>query len=177
MSWLKAKDEQSGVEYSSLFHSGLRAISLHSQTRRSSIAVPSSSLYHEKISDRSRPSAASLSSHLFHRRRKGSQSPETPRESHPPSSPVEGKVMRPLPSSMSVHSTKEIPEPWSSGGAFEIQGRQKVSEYHQDTNYVPVIPPVTYPFAWLPRSRSFFVNFRNIDTHPIPPKDVSFLFL
>ncbi|KAG2107201.1 uncharacterized protein F5147DRAFT_753608 [Suillus discolor] len=46
MSWLKAKDWASGVEYSSLFHSGLRAISLRSligtRTRAQSTAPISS---------------------------------------------------------------------------------------------------------------------------------------
>ncbi|KAF9230412.1 hypothetical protein BU15DRAFT_69216 [Melanogaster broomeanus] len=179
MSWLKAKDQQSGVEYSSLFHSGLRAISLLSRARSSSVAfAPSSPSSSEESAHGSRSSATSLSSRLFNRRKRGSQRPATSRESYSPSPLAEKKVVRPRPLSVLVHSTTEISEPWASGG----EGCQKLSHqcrffalgysgHYRDDNRA------TYSFSSLARSRSFFVKLADINTNPIAPKDVPLLSL
>ncbi|KIJ62921.1 hypothetical protein HYDPIDRAFT_176329 [Hydnomerulius pinastri MD-312] len=177
MSWLKAKDWASGVEYSSLFHSGLRAISLRPRVRctRANSVAGSSSL--EKSSGRS--SVAYLSSRLLRRSttRKNSRGSSTSAESSPPPTRA-GKAVRPRPSSMFVRSTKEISELWSSGGDFfEIEECQKCFE--EDVNYLMPsgLNTAADPFSSSPGSRSFYVNLGDIDTSLIPPKEESFLSL
>ncbi|KIJ14380.1 hypothetical protein PAXINDRAFT_100116 [Paxillus involutus ATCC 200175] len=175
MSWLKAKDWTSGTEYSSLFHSGLGAISLRPRApcaRANSVSVSPS---HEKSSRQRRSSMASLSSRLLRlsTTRKVSRSPATSPESSPPPSQTE-KVVRPRPSSMFVHSTKEMSEPWSSGETlFKVEKYHKFSEGDQNASHV-IPPKETYP-CWT--SRPLFVNLGDIDVNPTPPKGESFLSL
>lgn len=127
MSWLKAKDWASGVEYSSLFHSGLRAISLRSligaRTRAQSTTLISSP---EKTKRRC---SLSLSSCLF-KRGTSTKSPPTSKSSLSP--PCTEKCVRPRPSSMFVCSTNELCEPWGKGGSFfdNRHGRQKLMCAH-----------------------------------------------
>ncbi|KAF9223248.1 hypothetical protein BS17DRAFT_767161 [Gyrodon lividus] len=176
MSWLKAKDWPSGMEYSSLFHSGLRAISLRPcpfRARANSVAVSSS----EKRSNGRGSRLLRLST-----TRKGSrnlatsttESTSTTEPSSPPSRTE--RVARPRPSSMIVRSTKELSEPWSSGGTFEFGKHHKFSERDQDVGCVT--PPVeTYSFWSHPGSGSFFVNLGDIDANANPPKEESLLSL
>ncbi|KIK91824.1 hypothetical protein PAXRUDRAFT_611455 [Paxillus rubicundulus Ve08.2h10] len=127
MSWLKAKDWTSGTEYSSLFHSGLGAISLRPRARCARANSVSVSPAYEKISHQRRSSVASLSSRLLRlsSTRKVSRRPATSPESSPPPSQTK-KIVRPRPSSMFVHSTKEMSEPWlSRGGLFEVEKYHK----------------------------------------------------
>jgi hypothetical protein len=107
-SWLKARDWASGVEYSSLFYSGLRAISLRRSRIRAQSAAPT--LSPEKNLPRS-----SLSYLL--RRGTSTKNPPTSKEPSLPPSHAE-KVVRPRPSSMFVSSTKELDELWVTGGTF-----------------------------------------------------------
>ncbi|KAG1738403.1 uncharacterized protein EDB91DRAFT_458287 [Suillus paluster] len=167
MSWLKARDWASGVEYSSLFHSGLRAISLRpllgTRTRAQS-AAPTPSL--EKTKRR-----CSLSSRLL-KRGTSTKSPPTSKESSPPPSDAE-KVVRPRPSSMFVSSTKELQELWVTGGSY-LDGTDDRPKLIQDGLLSPIIDSGDL-FSSLPQSRSFYVNLR--DPSPLPPKEESFLSL
>lgn len=123
MSWLKVKDWASGVEYSSLFHSGLRAISLRPligiRTRAQSTApIPSSEKTKRRYS-------VSLSSCLL-KRGTSTKGPPTSKSSLSP--PCAEKEVRSRPSSMFVRSTKELSELREKGGSFfdDLRGRQKL---------------------------------------------------
>lgn len=171
MSWLKAKDWASGVEYSSLFHSGLRAISLRplrgTRTRAQSTAlIPSPEKTKRRYS-------LSVSSCLL-KRGTSTKSPPTSKSSLSP--PCAEKEVRPRPSSMFVRSTKELSELWEKGGSFfdDILGRQKLIQDGADGLHLPIMD-LGDPFSSLPQSRSFYVNLG--DTSPLPLKEESFLSL
>ncbi|KAH7911518.1 hypothetical protein BJ138DRAFT_1006428 [Hygrophoropsis aurantiaca] len=151
MSWLKAREWASGVEYSSLFHSGLRAISLSPSPRSRAASTTSSSA--EKRSRRS--SVISLSSRLLKRRTftsksSGSSSTST---STSPSPPPPSSAKKPRPSSMFVRPTKDLSDLWSTGGdIFTSDGPDHLDDF---------LPPMTDtvdPFSASPESRSFFVS-------------------
>ncbi|KAG1830535.1 hypothetical protein EV424DRAFT_263520 [Suillus variegatus] len=171
MSWLKAKDWASGVEYSSLFHSGLRAISLRSligaRTRAQSTTLISSP---EKTKRRC---SLSLSSCLF-KRGTSTKSPPTSKSSLSP--PCTEKCVRPRPSSMFVCSTNELCEPWGKGGSFfdNRHGRQKLIQDGADGLPLSIMD-LRDPFSSSPQSKSFYVNLG--DPSPLPPKEESFLSL
>ncbi|KAG0695126.1 hypothetical protein DFH29DRAFT_956780 [Suillus ampliporus] len=172
MSWLKARDWASGVEYSSLFHSGLRAISLHpligTRTRAQSAAPTPSS---EKAKRR-----CSLSSRLL-KRGTSTKSPPTSKEKESSSFPSGAeKVVRPRPSSMFVRSTKELQELWVTEGSFfdDTHDRQKLIQDGADGLLSPIMDSGD-PFSSSPKSRSFYVNLG--DPSPLPPKEESFLSL
>ncbi|KAG2369051.1 hypothetical protein BDR07DRAFT_847837 [Suillus spraguei] len=171
MSWLKVKDWASGVEYSSLFHSGLRTISLRSlmgtRTRAQSTArIPSSE-------ETKRRYSFSVSSCLL-RRGTSTKSPPTSKSSL--SSPRAKKGVRPRPSSMFVRPTKELSELWEKDGGFfdDIHGRQKLIQDRSNGLLLPIMYSED-PFSSLPQSRSFYVNLG--DSSPLPPKEESFLSL
>jgi len=109
MPWLKARDWASGLEYSSLFYSGLRAISLRRPTRiRAHSAAPAPS-----------PDKKLPRSNLMKRCTLTRSSPCPPASKEPSQPPSRAeKVARPRPSSMIVSSTKELNEFWITGGAF-----------------------------------------------------------
>ncbi|KAG1866166.1 hypothetical protein F4604DRAFT_1956724 [Suillus subluteus] len=171
MSWLKSKDRASGVEYSNLFHSGLRAISLRSfigtRTRAQSAApIPPPEKTKRRYS-------ISLSSCLL-RRSTSRKSPPTSKSSLSP--PCAEKGVRPRPSSMFVRSTKEPSELWEKGGSFfdDISGCQKLIQDGADGLLSPIMH-LEDPFSSSPHSRSFYVNLG--DPSPLPPKEESFLSL
>ncbi|OAX34122.1 hypothetical protein K503DRAFT_786005 [Rhizopogon vinicolor AM-OR11-026] len=166
-SWLKARDWASGVEYSSLFHSGLRAISLRCPRPRAQSAAPLSSP--EKNSRRS-----SLS--YFLKRGTSTKSRLSPSTSKEPSPSCAEKVVRPRPSSMFVSSTKESDELWITRGDFldDTDDRQKFIQGGAD-GMLSRIPDSADPFSLAARSRSYYVNLR--DSSPLPPKGESFLSL
>ncbi|EIW83727.1 hypothetical protein CONPUDRAFT_80355 [Coniophora puteana RWD-64-598 SS2] len=141
MSWLKARDWSSGVEYSSLLNSGLRAITgrrpsfptgTNSSSRRNSTAILStppsrdddsgSSKVNPSARHNRRSSIISLSSKLLTRarsspQRKGSatEGSPTPRPARKErKGPANGgeKTVKPRPSSMFVHASYQIPDLW-----------------------------------------------------------------
>ncbi|KAG2035760.1 hypothetical protein BDR03DRAFT_961461, partial [Suillus americanus] len=171
MSWLKAKDWASGVEYSNLFHSGLRAISLRSligtRTRaQSTVQTPSPEKTKRRYS-------LSLSSCLL-RRSTSTKSPPISKSSLSPRCAEKG--VRPRPSSMFVRSTKEPSELWDKGGSFfdDVGGCQKLIQDGADGLLSPIMD-LEDPFSSSPHSRSFYVNLG--DPSPLPAKGESFLSL
>lgn len=169
MSWLKVKDWASGVEYSSLFHSGLRAISLRPligiRTRAQSPSpIPS-------LEKTKRRYTVSLSSCLL-KRGTSTKGPPTSKSSLSP--PCAEKGVRSRPSSMFVSSTKELSELREKGGSLfdDLRGRQKLIQDEADGLLLPIMD-LKDPFSSSPHSRSFYVNLG--DTSPLPPKEESFL--
>ncbi|EGN99412.1 hypothetical protein SERLA73DRAFT_182383 [Serpula lacrymans var. lacrymans S7.3] len=166
MSWLKSRDWSSGIEYSNLFHSGLRAISLRPRARRNSSILSSSP---EKPSRRS--SVISFSSRFLKRSDSSVKSSpcNTPEViSHAPRSE---KALRPRPSSMFIRGTKDLAEQlWVAGG--------NVFSSYDVKNYVPRNSPPNLesidPFSSSPGSRSFFVSLSDSTSSP---KGESFLSL
>lgn len=171
MSWLKVKDWASGVEYSSLFHSGLRAISLRPligiRTRTQSTAsIPSPEKTKRRYS-------VCLSSCLL-KRGTSTKSPPTSKPSLSP--PCAEKRTRSRPSSMFVRSTKELSELREKGVNFfdDIRGRKKLIQDEADGLLMPIMD-LKDPFSSSPQSKSFYVNLG--DPSPLPPKEESFLFM
>ncbi|KAI9566931.1 hypothetical protein HD554DRAFT_2024771 [Boletus coccyginus] len=173
MSWLKAKDWATGVEYSSLFHSGLRAISLRPRARRARTHSSSSSSW-EKSSSGGTYSIASLSSRLLRRstmrtRRTSTNSSRSPLPRTP-------NVARPRPSSMFGQTTKEMVDAWLSGVCFF-----EIGDYPK----LPYVPrSFDHPNARsrsvrsLGGSRPVFVNLGEMDAITVPPiREESFLSL
>ncbi|KAH7920881.1 hypothetical protein BV22DRAFT_769762 [Leucogyrophana mollusca] len=155
MPWHKARDWASSVEYSTLFHSGLRAISRRPPPQSQAIAVTPPA---EKRSRRS--SVISLSSRLLRRGNrtgKDSQSPASSASSSHPASRTE-KAVRARPSSMFVRSTKELSDLWSAGGnLFPGDESQKFMQDNLD-EILPRMADHVDPFSSSPGSRSFFVT-------------------
>ncbi|KAH7884829.1 hypothetical protein F5I97DRAFT_1812076 [Phlebopus sp. FC_14] len=158
MSWLKVRDWASGVEYSNLFHSGIRAISLRPRCQRSQPSSNSVSLPAPKTgSTGRRSSVVSLSSRILRRsvttrHNNGSPAPTAEAE----------KRVRPRPSSMFVASTKEAPDFWSSEGTK----REGEEDQDVDCSGATSLADTADPFSSLPGSHSFFVHLGDIDTSP-----------
>ncbi|KAF8124799.1 hypothetical protein EV363DRAFT_1353648 [Boletus edulis] len=154
MSWLNAKDLATGVEYSSLFHSGLRAISLRPRASRSRRCSSSSSSQKGWSGDTS--STASLSSKRSRAR--------TRYPSPAPPSPAT-RVTRPRPSSMFVRPTKDT--------LFEVGDYTRFSE-EQRLRAGHLLPPVELDgLRSLAVSQPLFVNLGEMDA----TGDESFLSL
>ncbi|KAG8212893.1 hypothetical protein J3R82DRAFT_11234 [Butyriboletus roseoflavus] len=172
MSWLKAKDWATGVEYSSLFHSGLRAISGTPRARRARAHSSSSSLQ-EKSSSGGTFSMVPVSSRLLKRNttrtRQACQPMSISTDPGPTSPPHTPKGARPRPSSMFVRPTKEMTDAWSSGGGFfEIGEFPKFPEEgHRHAGHL--MPPIEIDTVRsLAGSRPFIVNLGEMDATAVP---------
>ncbi|KAF8556521.1 hypothetical protein OG21DRAFT_1495479 [Imleria badia] len=163
MSWLMAKDWATGVEYSSLFHSGLRVISLRPRARRARTCSSRSSSRDTRSSgDISSSSMASLSSRLVRRRttrtRRPSPSISSSTESSPAPPSRAPNVAHPRPSSMYV-PTKEMVDAWLSEASFDMGDFSKFpDEEHLCAGYP--LSPIELDAG---RSRSFVVDLGEVD--------------
>ncbi|KAG9316136.1 hypothetical protein JVU11DRAFT_3813 [Chiua virens] len=179
MSWLKAKDWATGVEYSKLFHSGLRAISLRPCAHRAGAHSSSLSSWENILSGGT--TVESLSSRSLE------QSTETGQPSsrqfmqlgsRPTPPPRAPEVSCPRPPSMFAQSTKETTDAWSPRGIFiEIGDYLELLE-RRPVGYL-MLPIEMEAALSLAGSRPLDMNLSDTDDIIVTPamEDESFLSL